>query len=757
MSKKSLSLFLICFILITGLTGCGGKETSSQQQLPSISYRESEIKVSGLQWVASMILDSQERLFLHEQANSNSKFVVLNKEGKVIKEIQCPSQAQAKDYVDGSVFTLDQSGKIMQLQQIDINEQSNDDQSKEFIKRLQIYNAEGKVEKTIELGRISGERAMDQHAANMVADAQGRLYILSYEEKIEMIDQAGKLLKTIAADKYRYMDLDTQGNLMVIGRSGSDYFLAKLNASGEAVWKQKISEVKTNTLAFKYNPYDGCSYLADFSGIKKYDGKGKYQGEILNYRSTSIFVSDSYINSLAFNNSGEIYINVGYNGGSPSGQQFSIFKYSPEKAAANPRKQTVVTVGTADPDSDTLEKAARLFEKKHPDIRVEIKDYAAGQLRRGDKRRYENYVKAMNTEILSGKGPDIISIQGLPYKKYIDKKVFVDLNELMKKDKQFKRQDYYNNILKACETKGKLYAMPISFSVPVIIADEAMLKKANVSIDDSKWDWSDFHSAAKKLTQDVNNDGKMEKYALPALDEGFLFDVMLASNYRTFVDEDKKQAHFNTNQFERFLKNYKDIKGIFSNPMIDRETMIFNGNRSSIAFLPTKYFSGDLTMEKCEMGSEAQVLAMPQGSDNGDRCFDAVLYGINRNSKLNKEAWDFLKFLTSTEQQFDLNLPGMSINRLAQDKMFKAKSEMKSSLMSYGSEKGTKTVQQEPITPAQIARTRQLIAALNHCNNMNPQIKTLIDTEAVAYLKGEKSAAQTAKALQNKITLNLNE
>lgn len=694
---------------------------------------------------------------LYDQGEDNSKFVILDKQGKEIKQITCFAPSQGNNYTNGKVIALDNNDNLYQLQLITVNADVDGNQPQEIIKRMQVYSSSGELKKTIELGRTSSSN-LEQHVASMAVDAKGRIYILNMGGKIEIIDQDGKPLKSITGDKYSYMDLDIRGNLQVIGESGDGYFLASLNADGKTIWKHKLGEIKKMVLGFKYNPHDDCCYIADNSGIKKYNAKGKFQGEVLNYRSTSIFVSEASINSLGFDAAGKIYINLMYfNSKSDSGQHFSVFKYTPEKAAAQPRNQKVLTVGTADANSVDLEKTARLFEKKHPDVRVEIKDYAPERMTGQDEGCYENYAKTLNTEILSGKGPDIISIQGLPYCKYIDKKVFVDLKALMQKDKSFKRHDYYTNILTACETQGKLYAMPVCFSMPVMIADGTMMEKAHVSIDDASWTWSDFHAAAAKLSQDTNNDGNLETYALPGLDAGEMLNYMLASDYRSFIDEDKKQSHFNSARFIKFLNMYKDLTGAYMNSRIDHQTLLYSGNRGSIAFMPEKYFTGNLSIAKSIMGSQAKALTMPQGI-GGDQSFDAVMLGINQNSKMQKEAWEFLKYLTSTEQQTSINLSGLCINQMAQNQVFEKQSQRTEAVgICITSGKGGKTLIMEPLTSAQLARTRQLIADLNHCNNMSSQVKKIIDAEVNSYIRGEKSAAQTAKVLQNKVNLYLNE
>ncbi len=604
---------------------------------------------------------------------------------------------------------------------------------------------------------MTGENSLNQMDRAVAVDAKGRIYILHQDGKIEVIEENGQSLKTIRGDKYYEMDIDKQGNLMVTGRDTEGNFLAEISTSGKVIWKRTLENIKMAVLSYKYNIHDECSYIADYSGIKKYDPRGNFVEEVLNYRDTSIFVSDAFVNSIAFDAQSNIYISIMYNGASESGRQFSVYKYIPDKAAAKPQgPQKTLSIAVASGDPLMMEKAARLFGKKHPGVVVEVKDYS-GRSHHGDRDDYEDYIKNINTEILSGKGPDIISTEGLPYRKYAEKDVFLDLKSLMNQDKSFKRQDYYANILKSCESQGKLYAMPVSFWIPVMVADGAMLQKAGVSIDDSRWVWSDFYDAAKKICQDSNNDGKLETYVLPKLRNDRMLDYMLASEYRNFVNEDKKKAHLDSPAFIRFLNTYKDLTGKYTNNKVDEEELIFSGNRSSIAFFPYDSFGGDLTMERSAMGSQTRILAMPHGSGLGDRPFDAEMYAINSNSKLRKEAWEFLKFITSKEQQISLNFYGVHINRLAQDHFFAEAAKQKSSCVTFGNEEHVKTVDVEPLTPEQIKQNRQLIAALNHCHTIDPQIKKIMGTEIAVFVRGERSAAQTAKILQNKVTLYLNE
>lgn len=748
---------LAFILLITGMTGCGGKDSSQTQS--RVAYRETEINLRQMKRVENIALDSQDRLVLYDSNGALSRFVVLDQQDREVRQIPGLIQVKDHEYNDGGVFALDRQDRLYQLQQIHVYDPANPDQIKELVKRLQIYDAGGEPDQSMELSRIAGGNSMymQHEVSSMAADEEGRLYMLSYEGNIQVIDRTGQPLHSIGGGHYFKIALNKQGNLMALGRSGSGYFLESIDSAGNSLSKHTLDHIESRILGFGCNPHDGCLYIADSSGIKKYDAQGKFRGEILNYRSTSIFVSDVFISGLVVNAAGQIYVHVIYNGvTSASGQDFSVFKYTPDKTAARPRPQEVLTVGIAGEDPATMEKAARLYQKEHPHIEVEIKDYTSGLAGHG-KDGGEDYVKRLNTEILRGKGPDIISIQGLPYQKYIDKQVLVDLNELIKQDQSFKRHEYFTNILEACEFQGKLYALPVSFLFPVMIADGAMLEKAGVIIDDHRWTWTDFHAAAVKLTQDNDHDGKPETYALPGLSQREMLDYMLASDYGSFIDPGRKEAEFDSARFVRYLQIYQDLTGLM-NSQVEENSLVFSGNRSSIAFMPEGYFGGDMTLPKCAMGPRARVLAMPQGARSGHKSFEAFMLGINRNSKLQKEAWEFLKFITDTQQQATLNLYGIPINRLAQEQFFKEQSEAsENGCFCFGDGQNMITVQQEPLSPAQIKRTKELIGSLNHCYNIDPEVRKIVQSEVQSFIKGDKSAPETAKTIQNKVRLYLNE
>ena len=71
----------------------------------------------------------------------------------------------------------------------------------------------------------------------------------------------------------------------------------------------------------------------------------------------------------------------------------------------------------------------------------------------------------LNTEIMSGVIPDMFLTENLPIERYAAKGILTDLYELIDSDAELTRESFVPQIIKACETDGKLYELPASFMV----------------------------------------------------------------------------------------------------------------------------------------------------------------------------------------------------------------------------------------------------------------------------------------------------
>ncbi|WP_367116085.1 ABC transporter substrate-binding protein [Clostridium sp.] len=83
-------------------------------------------------------------------------------------------------------------------------------------------------------------------------------------------------------------------------------------------------------------------------------------------------------------------------------------------------------------------------------------------------------IKKLNTEIMAGKGPDILLLDNLPVDSYIENEVLADIKDIVTTDKNI-----FHGLIEAYKKDGSIYQFPLKISLPVIIGNKDLLKEAN--------------------------------------------------------------------------------------------------------------------------------------------------------------------------------------------------------------------------------------------------------------------------------------
>ncbi len=137
----------------------------------------------------------------------------------------------------------------------------------------------------------------------------------------------------------------------------------------------------------------------------------------------------------------------------------SVYSYALDQdAAATADKE--LTVFSLTPN-ETVRQAVVVFGRERGDVKVTytvVMDGSSGGTE-------QDYIKALNTELLAGTGPDILILDGLPVDSYIEKDVLVDLADVVAQAEPVEEK-----LRAAFEADGKLYAMPTGFAVPLAVA-----------------------------------------------------------------------------------------------------------------------------------------------------------------------------------------------------------------------------------------------------------------------------------------------
>ena len=118
----------------------------------------------------------------------------------------------------------------------------------------------------------------------------------------------------------------------------------------------------------------------------------------------------------------------------------------------------------------SMRQAVSLYQKAHQDVYIR---YEIGMSEQDGVTR-EDAIRNLNTKMMSGEGPDILLLDGLPQRSYEEKGILADISSLV--DGLSGEEAVFPNIVEACKKDGKLYALPIRIQLPMLMGDKEVLQ-----------------------------------------------------------------------------------------------------------------------------------------------------------------------------------------------------------------------------------------------------------------------------------------
>lgn len=147
-------------------------------------------------------------------------------------------------------------------------------------------------------------------------------------------------------------------------------------------------------------------------------------------------------------------------------ETFSIAYYMPEYNIPN----------------EILSNAIVQFRKTHPDVLINITRPV--RLENGDISfdSLDEFYMQISTEIMAGKGPDLIFVQANAVEAYKMMKAgaFTDLVPLMEADPEFPWDDCNRAVIEGARYKGCQYMMPLNYELPFLMSEKSLLEEAGV-------------------------------------------------------------------------------------------------------------------------------------------------------------------------------------------------------------------------------------------------------------------------------------
>lgn len=403
---------------------------------------------------------------------------------------------------------------------------------------------------------------------------------------------------------------------------------------------------------------------------------------------------------------------------------------------------TRITIADSSPENRFLETAVENFQKNNPGIVVEIKTYTSmGErlmwqtedggtvvISKNTDPGGEKYIKTINTELMSGVGPDIINTYYVPCSKFADNGFLTDINLIIRQDAGFDTSSYYENILLGNQYKGGLYSLPVGFFVNLITGKYVIPQKA---ISDG-FTWDAFFEAATGV---LKANGVKEPYVFSCNEEE-LFRILWNINYKTFIDEEAKECNFTSGEFVNLIKMIKvaaDKRFLYHST----EQPASDKSWENVYFFTSTYETFWLEAYK---NPTKNNFACGIPSDTGESVISAEVfqeYGINNNSKSKGAAWKFLKYLISEEMQASPEVYLLPVNKNAM----------------------AAKIKREKSNTAQMNITADdpIFSKISLDPDKDWQISKIVIEETKKYFDGQRTAEDTARIIQSRVDIMIKE
>lgn len=306
-----------------------------------------------------------------------------------------------------------------------------------------------------------------------------------------------------------------------------------------------------------------------------------------------------------------------------------------------------------DPEMVSVEKKLiNSFEKDHPNIDVNITAVDWG-----------SYWEKLPAMAAAGNMPDVFYMSSAYVDSWAKRGQLANLQSFVNQD--INSAKYYSDFfegLRYPKPDGPMYAFPFAWVDTVLYYNKALFDEAGLDYPQENWTWFDFLNAAKELTKDTDDDGKIDQWGF-WLDAGYgSFEPFVYSNGGRILSPDKTQ--FILDQNEKALQALRFYTDLVTKYHVAPAPKQMSGTSWEAVFtqgIAAMWVSGSWDIADCRKRAkfEFDISTIPIGPQKDE----IVGYGwsdnltIAKSTDHKKEAWTFVKYMASS-RPVDTFMPG---------------------------------------------------------------------------------------------------
>jgi ABC-type glycerol-3-phosphate transport system substrate-binding protein len=403
-------------------------------------------------------------------------------------------------------------------------------------------------------------------------------------------------------------------------------------------------------------------------------------------------------------------------------------------------------------NSDRLRKAANEFERAHPGVTVTIES----RVSQNESSAVEDHIRALNTDLLAGKGGDVLILDGLPYEQYVSRGVLKDIGTLADE------LGLLPGIREGSKaSNGNTYMLPVQFSFSALWGKKDAVSQVNALTD---------------LPYITLNEGQSPMFARSPAD---WLSLLYPACEESLRGSDGR-INFDSDAFTAFLETVKMLYDAQGEMNIVGQ---FGGFAGGIARQATRaginpqemlaLFNGSIALNAMNMsglmqvsaayslagGADSACIIMPGMEGEGSSYIPSTLAGVSARSQHTDLAEEFIRTLFSDEVQSMFQLTGLPSTSSALDSLFEDQIEASESanitqmMMIPGA--GQLTITQPSRETWEYLRG--LCDKVGSPSIADETLLAFITEETAKFFDGSATAAEAARAVHQRAFVYLNE
>lgn len=412
------------------------------------------------------------------------------------------------------------------------------------------------------------------------------------------------------------------------------------------------------------------------------------------------------------------------------------------------KDRTVITLAMASTDWNVKSRVVA-FNKSNNEYRISLIDYSSET---GD---YNEGISKLNTDIVSGKVPDIMLLDSsMPIDSYTSKGLFADLLPMIESDPDIEVDDLMPNVVEAFSTDGKMYCLVPSYSIRTLAAKTSEVgEERGWTVEEALKLWDSKPQGTEFLAGATRSE---------------ILNMCMNFAGSQFVNYETGDCDFNNEGFTQLLEFLKRFpEEIADDYYTDEYWNTYDSLWRNGSVITQQMYLSDFRniayTEQGTFGEPITLIGFPSKDEDGSVILPTMQFAISAKSKNQEAAWQFLRYYLTDEYQENTSGFPMSMKILEK----RAKEAMDRPF--YEDENGNKEyyddyimidgveVQINPMTQEEVDHYMEILKSFKNVGRYDDTLLNIISEETEPYFNGQKSADEVAQIIQNRAQIYLHE